>query len=1101
MNVLLVSQCSKRALAETRRILDQFAERRGEGAWQTPITLAGLETLRRLLRKTARKNTSVACHWIRGANHSELLWIVGDASRFNAYGAVPTNTTKSDVLRRAAENTWHSLRDIRLITGLAALLHDLGKACKAFQERLRRKTRKRNLYRHEWISLRLFQAFVGSDDDATWLSRLAALSESDDSMWFANLQKDGLSASNAKPFTELPPLAQAIAWLILSHHRLPLQLQEGETFRTEILDALPGCITAHWNEYCAKSTPDETLPYWIFQEKLPATTVTWRKKAAQLAEELGKGGRLTSLLNTIADPYMMHLARLSLMLADHAYSSRTDSTDVRHITSKKSLFANTDSKNGALKQLLDEHLLGVEKLSGHVTRLLPRLHDELPRLARHKGLGKRGTDERFRWQDKAAEVAASIRERSSKQGAFIINMASTGCGKTLANAKVMYALADPAKGMRCAFALGLRTLTLQTGYEYRRRLLLGDDEVAIRIGGSAVRKLFDHYREQAESSGSASVDSLLPEDAHVLYEGNPWAYPALTHLLNNPHVQSLLLAPMFVCTIDHLIPATESTRGGHQIVPMLRLLSGDLVLDELDDYDIKDLPAVTRLVFWAGMLGSRVLLSSATLPPALAQGMFDAYRQGRHYFQRNRGERPGETPDICCAWIDESGCMQQDCGESQAFAALHTTYTEKRCAHLAKAPPRRHGELVAVQKADTPQQARAAFACQSLQCALRLHGTHHSIDAQTGKRVSFGLIRMANIEPMFDVALALYELGVPEQTRVHLCVYHSRYPLLLRSAIEQNIDAALDRRNPETVFKLPAIRSRLEQYHEPDQLFIVLGSPVTEVGRDHDYDWAVVEPSSMRSLIQLAGRVRRHREPSCAAPNMLIFERNLKSIEKPGQLAYRQPGFEGDGMRLAHHSLGIILGEEALKTIDARPRIVARSGLQPEVSLIDLEHARLAKTMLAPERQQLTDREKRLGIVKAPPPGAYSFWAQPKAALSGMLQKEQRFRVETENHVELALLPDETEEDYVLTRLFDPEKNSMVEVPVENLNHRVPESRVRGNRILPWGVTSYMAAVKTLAHELDMDLTLCAKRFGTVTLPENTHGWHFHPALGFNKAR
>ncbi len=73
MNVLLVSQCSKRALAETRRILDQFAERRGEGAWQTPITLAGLETLGGLLRKTARKITSLACHWIGGANNSELL--------------------------------------------------------------------------------------------------------------------------------------------------------------------------------------------------------------------------------------------------------------------------------------------------------------------------------------------------------------------------------------------------------------------------------------------------------------------------------------------------------------------------------------------------------------------------------------------------------------------------------------------------------------------------------------------------------------------------------------------------------------------------------------------------------------------------------------------------------------------------------------------------------------------------------------------------------------------------------------------------------------------------------------------------------------------
>ncbi len=55
MNVLLVSQCSKNALKETRRILDQFAERRGDRTWQTPITQAGLDTLRKLLRKKARK--------------------------------------------------------------------------------------------------------------------------------------------------------------------------------------------------------------------------------------------------------------------------------------------------------------------------------------------------------------------------------------------------------------------------------------------------------------------------------------------------------------------------------------------------------------------------------------------------------------------------------------------------------------------------------------------------------------------------------------------------------------------------------------------------------------------------------------------------------------------------------------------------------------------------------------------------------------------------------------------------------------------------------------------------------------------------------------
>ena len=168
MNILLISQCSKRALTETRRILDQFAERRGDRTWQTPITQQGLDTLRQLLKKTARRNTAVACHWIRGRDHSEVLWIVGDASQFNAQGAVPTNSTERDILRSQDENDWHTGEDIHLLTALAALLHDLGKACRAFQMRLEGKLEERNQYRHEWVSLRLFEAFVGQDDDATW---------------------------------------------------------------------------------------------------------------------------------------------------------------------------------------------------------------------------------------------------------------------------------------------------------------------------------------------------------------------------------------------------------------------------------------------------------------------------------------------------------------------------------------------------------------------------------------------------------------------------------------------------------------------------------------------------------------------------------------------------------------------------------------------------------------------------------------------------------------------------------------------------------------------------------------------------------------------
>lgn len=199
MNVLLVSQCSKRALAETRRILDQFAERRGDRTWQTPITMEGLATLKKLLRKTARRNTAVACHWIRGKDHSELMWIVGNAARFNSEGAVPTNTTERDILRSDSENNWHTGEDIQLLAQLAALLHDLGKASSAFQKKLRGELVEKNLYRHEWVSLRLFLAFVGDDDDATWLQRLAAPSDYDDKTWLqaGRYCRDGLD--NCEP--------------------------------------------------------------------------------------------------------------------------------------------------------------------------------------------------------------------------------------------------------------------------------------------------------------------------------------------------------------------------------------------------------------------------------------------------------------------------------------------------------------------------------------------------------------------------------------------------------------------------------------------------------------------------------------------------------------------------------------------------------------------------------------------------------------------------------------------------------------------------------------------------------------------------------------
>lgn len=1172
MNVLFISQCSKRALVETRRILDQFAERRGERTWQTPITQAGLDTMRKLLRQTARKNTAVACHWIRGRDHSELLWVVGDASQFNEQGAVPTNTTASNVLRAGDENAWHHLPLMTALSALAALLHDLGKATQAFQDKLKNPgVRERNHYRHEWVSVRLFQAFVGQDDDAVWLQRLAAYADADndtqafEAAWLdhagGRLLRDGLDEPQAQqhlPFARLPPLAKAVAWLVFTHHRLPcmpVKQAQGEdaadledarhTYRrfgarpsftnTNELDDVLLRISADWNEPRESVSAATLAAHWHFPHGLPVTQPAWRKQAARYARKLLELSQTAGQDTALHDPFAMHVARLCLMLADHHYSSLTDAAArAQYLSPGYPLYANTRSNNYQnnsysrlmdkrqipfFNQTLDEHLLGVQAHATLVARSLPSLTHSLPALKNHKPLKKRSADPRFAWQDKAADLAASVRARAAQQGAFIVNMASTGCGKTLGNARVMNALADPATGLRCAFAMGLRTLTLQTGRVFQNDLQLSDEQLAIQVGGAASRALFEYWEQQAEATGSASRQALLDEAGSVLYEGND-QHPLLQRLTDDVKARALIAAPLLVCTVDHLTPATESLRGGRQIAPMLRLLTSDLVLDEPDDFDMADLPALTRLVHWAGLLGSRVLLSSATLPPALVEGLFLAYRAGRAVYQRHRSERPSEPVNICCLWIDEFHQTTHDRADGAAFREAHAQYVHKRVAKLKQAEVRRLAQIAPLPDTwHSMQEAerRKDFARLVLEQAWELHQRphNHSTDTPThaanGKRVSLGLIRMANIAPLYDVALAMYAPdALPHaqqgQVRIHLCVYHSQFPLLLRSAIEQQMDTLLNRRGAkdghDPALHRPALRALIDAHPEPHHLFIVLGSPVTEVGRDHDYDWAVVEPSSMRSLIQLAGRVRRHRPGAVGGVNMVVLDSNLRHFKKPDRPAYEKPGFETEHapFQLKSHYLHDLLtreiGTNAAWAVDAQPRIAlpADNKLLPSRRWIDLEHARMHDSLLPKPPGTATPTHAACLHWHGPQPDT------PRALwLTGLLPQFQRFRQDDQKRDDVALLPDEEEETLLLHRVQDGERRyEKLYVPVhQSLCHPVPAAQLASPSVSPWPQVSLMEELAALEQAQGLSLEQCAERYATASLPHNDNGWWFHEALGF----
>ena len=134
--------------------------------------------------------------------------------------------------------------------------------------------------------------------------------------------------------------------------------------------------------------------------------------------------------------------------------------------------------------------MGVMKNALHTAHLLPKFEHGPPTAQGILAL-KKPSPKAFNWQDKAVDKIKVWREQQDKSqyGFYAVNMASTGCGKTFANAKVMRVLSSDGDSLRYILALGLRTLTLQTGDEYRDRIGLDDSDLAVLIGSKAIMEL------------------------------------------------------------------------------------------------------------------------------------------------------------------------------------------------------------------------------------------------------------------------------------------------------------------------------------------------------------------------------------------------------------------------------------------------------------------------------------------------------------------------------------------------------------------------------------------------------------------------------------
>ncbi len=961
MMVTFISQCEKNALKKTRRVLDSFANRIGDNTWQTIITKEGLNAVQNLLKKTASKSTAVSCHWIRSRSRSELLWVVGNRDRFNSEGVVPVHWTAKTILDNYKENDWKYLPLIKALTALSALLHDWGKATALFQEKLKPNSKiKGDPIRHEWISCLLLSAYV-SQNHKDWLHFLSE-GEIDESVLIGSI-KD----VDERALDNLPSSAQLILWLIVSHHRLPSEF----TSKSEIGNEWKGVesfsledtlryIKQSWGyenrrdeeEYQKRVEQCFSFPYGLL-----SNSSDWLKLVKRWSNRLLS---LQSLLDeSIADGSyraVLHHSRLCLMLGDHNYSSQEANPMWKESID---LFANTNPKTKELKQKLDEHLCGVYRSAMKIVHYLPMFECELPFVQNNRVL-KQKSPKDFAWQDKAVKkIRVEFENNSKKRGFFAVNMASTGCGKTFANAKVMQSISKDGQSLRYVLALGLRTLTLQTGDEYRERIELTKEDLAVLIGSKAIMELHNNTKEEESeehnSYGSESLESLLGEE--VIYESNI-SDDGLGTVLRKERDKKFLYAPVLVCTIDHLMSAVTTKRGGRYILPSLRMLSSDLVIDEIDDFSGSDLIAIGRLVHLAGMLGRRVMISSATIPPDLAEGYFNAYKKGWQLYVKGHEAKN----EIVTAWIDEFKTEVRAIEVSDSKKALevyqerHTSFIDKRIANLKKEPIRRKVEIVECHEEmdecefDEEETKTEVYFSKIKEAIEEKHHAHYTIDKTSGKHISFGVVRMANIRPCVAFTKFLAKVDYDE-VDVKVMAYHSNQVLLLRHEQERHLDAVLKRKEKEgqepLAFSNEIIRSHIDTSTKEDVIFILVATPVEEVGRDHDFDWAVVEPSSYRSIIQLGGRVRRHRAGEVAKANIALMQYNYRAFkfsDEEGKY-FNKPGYEENVTLNTHNLSELIDTEEVALGLDARARIKKPKKLNEKNSLADLEHSVTAKDL------------------------------------------------------------------------------------------------------------------------------------------------------------
>lgn len=895
MIVMLINESEGKAWLRTRRILSKYLPQIGSRCWAGHISNEGLEDLHLALKKAASKSGSISCHRVTGRNNLELQWIAGNKNNFDEVGRY---SFRSEATKPSFDTPISPTRKaLHLVVQLAALLHDIGKANAAFQAKLRGEYFA-EYYRHDVMSyFMILAATKHFSTDQDWLKALCESPETvfdwkPSSELSIDTSNPGKGQNSVDSYTA-KPLWYSVIWLVLTHHRLP----NGEN------DSIQ--LEGHFNEKPNEKIASKDLCLRLAAGTMPWSNTGWLHAVTSTAKQLlaltDQTPQFHKKLILEIDLWILataHWARPCLVYADHLASiAKVASGDILTAQRLEPLANTCGDERGHIRAAgdsLTNHLVKTKRYARRATLVASSPRD-LFRCATLSSASLALTpsdDSRYIWQSKLGD--AITQHTHGLRPTFVGVIAGTGCGKTLAGVRVMHALSNGQ--MRYTLALGLRSLTLQSAKAMISQAGFHTQDIAIAIGQPQATQTID--RNMASESGESAEDQYsiqlldgkkcAPLDSGSLPlwlqaldistgKGDP---SAAADLFATDKHRMMIDTPILVCTADHLVAAVEMRTGGSARMA-LRMMSSDLLLDEIDAYSAQDLQSIGKLAMFTGMSGRSVVIMSATANSVVVSGIYNAWATGLKTKRLLDGERTDNGVVILGAQQGDTVVIDQHDVETVknghvglvAAMKLEAAFANRRLDLLDLT------NLVSNTKSDT---LRENIFEQIINKAHELHATNGTIHVKTSVKVSCGFVRFNHAKHAWLFAQYLVNRPVKEsEASIQTLSYHAKHPRIALGLMDEALNRVLNRQKIDDFWTHPEIQSSitLAKIREKcDALIIVATTTLQETGRDHDYDWAILEPRSVRGEIQASGRVRRHRTATWDKVNISLLSHPLRAI-------------------------------------------------------------------------------------------------------------------------------------------------------------------------------------------------------------------------------